>query len=97
MLTRGGQTVDDDCITVSTENRYEYKNVKPNDAVKVEEFDGYYDLDYVLQVSLKVQSKKLGSIEILTPSKKGGIDEVVLLWDTMENGKDVTFNKCHRA
>jgi hypothetical protein len=92
--TGGLQTVDDDCISVSTKNKYEYKNVKPNDAVKVEEFDGYYDLDYLLQVSLKVQSKNLGCIEILTPAKKGGIGETVLLWDTMENGKNVSITNC---
>ena len=98
--TGGFQTVDDDCITVSTKNKnkykykYEYKNVKPNDAVKVEEFDGFYDLDYVLQVSMRVQSKNLGGIEILTPPKKGGIGEIVILWDTMENGKNVSITNC---
>ena len=30
MAEAGGfQTADDDCITVSTKNKYEYKNVKP--------------------------------------------------------------------
>jgi len=91
--TGGFQTVDDDCITVAAEKKYEYKNVKPNDAVKVEEFDGYYDLDYLLQVSIRIQSTNLGGIEILTLPKKGGIGETVLLWDTMENGKGVSINK----
>jgi len=89
----GFQTVDDDCITVSSESKYEYKNVKPNDAVKVEEYDGFYDLDYLLQISMRVQSKNIGSIEILTPPEKGGIGEMVLLWDTMENGHNVSINK----
>ncbi|PKH03103.1 hypothetical protein CXF72_07915 [Psychromonas sp. MB-3u-54] len=94
--TGGFQTVDDDCITVSTKNKYkyEYTNVRPNDAVKVEEFDGYYDLDYVLQVSMRIQSKNLGCMEILTPPKKGGIGELVVLWDTMENGKNVSITNC---
>ncbi|MGB5446612.1 MAG: hypothetical protein WBM99_14040 [Psychromonas sp.] len=94
--TGGFQTVDDDCITVSSKskNKYEYKNVKPNDAVKVEEFDGFYDLDYVLQVSIQVQSKNLGNIEIFSPPKKGGIGETVLLWDTMENGNHVWTKNC---
>ena len=89
------QTVDDDCITVSSENKnkYEYKNVKPNDAVKVEEFDGYYDLDYLLQVSIQIQSKNLGNIEIFSPPEKGGIGEIVLLWDTMEKGKNVSIKR----
>jgi hypothetical protein len=94
--TGGFQTVDDDCITVSSKNKYkyEYKNVKPNDAVKVEKFDGFYDLDYVLQVSMRIQSKNIGCIEILTPPKKGGIGELVVLWDTMENGKNVSIKNC---
>lgn len=69
------------------------ENVKPNDAVKVEEFDGFYDLDYVLQVSIQVRSKNLGNIEIFSPSKKGGIGETVLLWDTMEYGNHVSIKK----
>ncbi|ABM04205.1 hypothetical protein Ping_2476 [Psychromonas ingrahamii 37] len=94
--TGGFQTVDDDCISVSSKKKYkyEYKNVKLNDAVKVEEFDGFYDLDYVLQVSLRIQSKNLGNIEILTSPKKGGIGETVLLWDTMENGNHVSIKNC---
>jgi len=92
--TGGFQTVDNDCITVATSNKYTYKNVKPNDAVKVEEFDGFYDLDYLLQVSMRIQSKNLGNIEILTPPEKGGIGEIVLLWDTMENGKNVSIKNC---
>ncbi|WP_413699270.1 hypothetical protein ACLKMH_17470 [Psychromonas sp. KJ10-10] len=55
--TGGCQTVDDDCSTVTTSNKFEYSNIKPNDAVKVEEFDGFYDLDYLLQVSMRIQSK----------------------------------------
>ena len=75
------------------ESKYEYKNVKPNDAVKVEEYDGFYDLDYLLQVSMSVQSKNIGSIEISTPPEKSGIGEMILLWDTMENGHNVSINK----
>lgn len=91
--TGGFQSVDDDCINVSSVNKYEYKNVKPNDAIKVEEFDGFYDLDYVLQVSIQVKSNNLGNIEIFSPSKKGGIGEAILIWDTMENGKNVWIKK----
>lgn len=80
--TGGFQTVDDDVMTISSDSAYEYQNVLPGDAVKVEEFDGFYDLDFVLQVVIKLKSKKFGSIEIITPAKKGGIGEIVLLWDT---------------
>jgi len=92
--TGGFQTVDDDCLTVSSENKYKYKNIQPNNAVKVEEFDGFYDLDYVLQVVINIQSKNMGCIKILTPPEKGGIGEIVLLWDTMENGNHVSIKHC---
>lgn len=93
----GFQTIDDDAITVSSEKKYEYRDIVPNDAVKVEEYDGYYDLDYILQVHIRIQSQSLGCIDITSPSKKGGVGEVVLLWDSGEPGKDVSINKCKKA
>lgn len=89
----GGFTTadDDDCLTVPRGNGYEYNNVLPGDAVKVDEYDGFYDLDYVLQITIMLQSTKLGSIEIIPPAEKGGVGETVLLWDTMESGKNVTI------
>ena len=96
--TGGFQTVDDDVVmTVTSENNYEYKNVKPNCAVKVEEYDGFYDLDFVLQVLLRIQSKNIGCIEIRSPATKGGAGETVLLWNTNENGKYVSINKCNQT
>ena len=92
--TGGFQTVDEDVMPVASKDKYEYLNVKPNNAVKVEEYDGFYDLDYVLQISVRIQSKKLGCIEIISPAEKGGPGETVLLWNTNENGKHVSINKC---
>lgn len=90
----GFQTVDDDVMAISSNERYEYKNVKPNHAVKVEEYDGFYDLDYVLWVSIRIKSKSTGCIEVVSPAKKGGVGETVLLWNTNENGKNISINKC---
>ncbi len=89
--TSGGFATEDEDILTCEGPKYEYKNVKPNNAVKVEEFDGYYDLDFVIQVDLKIQSKSIGCITIKTPPEKGGIGETVLLWDTFENGKYVVI------
>ncbi len=89
----GFETVDDEVVTVNNVDQYEYKNVKPNDAVKVEEYDGFYDLDYLLQVSIMVQSKNYGKLEIRSPAEKGGVDETVLLWDSGESGKNVYIKK----
>ena len=90
--TGGFQTCDDDVVHVASKSSYLYKNVKPNHAVKINEFDGLYDLDYVLQEVLEIKSKTLGHIKILTPSKKGGIGETILLWDTGECGKNVVID-----
>lgn len=90
----GFLTADDDVLSVDSNKAYEYRNVKPNNAVKVEEYDGYYDLDYILQVSVRVQSKGLGCLDILSPAEKGGVGETVLLWDTGEHGKHVSINSC---
>jgi len=89
----GFQTVDDDIVTVVSEKVYRYKNVDTGEAVKIDEHDEYYDLDYVFQVGIKVQSKKLGSIEILTPLAKGGISDAILLWDNGDVGKNVCIKK----
>lgn len=90
--TGGFQTVDDDML-ISESQEYEYNNLRPNAAVKVDEYDGFYDLDYVLQVCLRVKSKNLGCLEILSPAKKGGVGETVLLWDTGESGKNVSIKQ----
>ena len=90
----GFQTIDDDVMTVGSKEKYEYKNVMPNHAVKVEEYDGFYDLDYLLQVSMRIKSKSTGCIEIISPPEKGGLEETVLLWNTKENGKNVSIKKC---
>lgn len=93
----GFQTVDADVLTVASKEQYKYTNVNHGDAVKVEEYDGHYDLDYVLQVYLKVRTSGLGCIEIVSPAKKGGLRETVLLWDSHEADKDVSIKKCKEA
>ena len=91
--TGGFETSDDVTITVTSDG-YHYDNVKPQEAVKIEGFDDYYDLDYVLQVVIVVKSEQEGTLKIKSPPEKGGIKkEVVLLWDTGEAGKFVSIQK----
>jgi len=85
-------TFDDGVAPVSNKTGYSYIDVKPNEAVKIEEYDGYYDLDYVLQVVMQVKSENLGNIEILSPSQKGGVEETVLLWDSGDTGNNVSID-----
>ncbi len=93
-ITSGGFcTSDDEVITCSTDKAYEYKNIQLDTAIKVDEFDDYYDLDFILQVTLKVKSSQLGCINITSPAEKGGIKETVLIWDTGESGRYVTVKQ----
>lgn len=89
----GFQTIDDGVMSVSSKSRYQYEAVRPNEAVKVEEYDRVLDSDYMLQIDVEVKSAKLGYAQISTPAKKGGVGETVLLWDSGEPGKDVRITQ----
>lgn len=94
VVDKGGfQTVDDDVLTVSSASLLTYENVQPGEAVKVDEYDGFYDLDYVLYVHLEIESPLLGRIAITSPGEKGGVGEVVLLWNSGEPGKCVHIKR----
>ena len=85
----GFVTCDDEVISAWTEEDkgYLYRDVCPGEAVKVAEFDDYYDLDYVLSVSITIKSQKRGIFTLSTPLEKGGVEECVLLFDSGKVGK----------
>ena len=87
----GGASEDDDIVMSDNSSTFVYKDVGHDVAVKVAEFDDFYDLDFIYQASFLVRSNNLGRIRILAPPKRGGIGETVLLWDTMEPGKYVNI------
>lgn len=90
----GFQTVDDSVLVATGSKGYNYREVKPGCAVKVEEYDGYYDLDMLLQMHISVASMNLGRLNIVTPITKGGMDsEGIILWDTGESGKHMNITK----
>lgn len=93
----GFQTVDDEVVSVSSQGSYEYHNVNPNQAVKVDEYDDYYDCDFFLQVYIRVKSRSLGYIDIRSPPEKGGVSETVILWDSGELGKYVFLEEVQQA
>lgn len=88
--TGGCETCDNEVVRISDDVGFTYRSVKPNEAVKVDEYDEFYDLEYLLQLSLRIESKTQGCINILTRPAKGSIEEVILLWNTGESG-DVTI------
>lgn len=89
--TGGIQVWGDEIITVSTKSGYTYSNVEPQEAVKIESFNPFHDLDYILQVEIFVRSIEHGSKVIKSPPKKGGVGEVILLWNTGEEGSYVSI------
>jgi hypothetical protein len=87
--TAGFQTLDDEVMPVSSPDPlYFYENVKSGEAVKVEHYDPYWDSDYLLQLEVEVLSPTHGD-KIFRVIGKGGINNVVLFWDTGEAGKYV--------
>lgn len=66
-----------------------YQNVLPDAAVKVDEYDGVYDLDFDLGLSLIIHSQGIGSAEFETAPHSGGLPETVLLWNNGDLGSDV--------
>ena len=90
----GWVRADDRVATAASEVEFHYEHVQPGEAVKVDQYDGNHDLDYMLSVALKVQSPSLGCLEIESPAEKGGLDETILLWNTGEPGKWVKINPC---
>lgn len=73
--------------------KFYYENVKPNESVKVEEYDDFYDLDYVLGFDIFIQSANLGQVKIVPPPKKGGVREQELLYKDMNTPSRVSFVK----
>ena len=83
----GLQTLDDESMSVGGPT-YSYKDVKPGEAVKVENYDPFYDSDFLLQLEVEISSMTQG-VKLFRVHEKGGVRETVLLWDTGEAGKYV--------
>jgi len=81
------QTLDDDVLAQSAPVMT-YHDVAPGAAVKVDQYDGFYDLDYLIVLKLIVRSPSLGELYCHTAGK-GGIEETVLLWVNGDVGKGV--------
>lgn len=94
IIDNGGfLTVDDDVAIISSKSPIIYENIQPGESVKVDEYDGFYDLDYSLHVQLGIESSFPGHVTITSPAQKGGVNEMVLLWDSGEPGKHVDIKE----
>lgn len=79
--------------TIENNPKFNYNEVKPGESVKVEEYDGYYDLDYVLGFNIYIESVSLGKIVIIPPFKKGGVISQPLLYKDGSIPKYVSVKK----
>lgn len=91
--TGGWETCGDDVVTISGLDRYVYRDIPAGAAVKIDEYHVVYDSDYVLAVGFTLRSKTLGHLNISAQPMKGGFEEVVLLWDSGETGKDANIKE----
>jgi len=87
----GFETCDDDVLSFADDKGYAYRDILSGEAVKIEEFDGSYDLDRVFQVQLHVWSSSRGALRFVTATGKGTIPTHVLLWDSGEPGRQVSM------
>ena len=84
----GFVTLDEDISAWESEVIH-YRDVPDGAGVKVDEYDDFYDLDYVLGVHLRIRSPQYAALELLCHGGKGGCSEEVLLWTNGDVGKGV--------
>ena len=90
----GGFTSHDDGVIPSSRDiKYSYSEVLPGEAVLIEKLDGYYDLDFVHQLSLLIEDKVLGHLEILTQPDKGEIRTQALFWEEDTPSEKITIKE----
>lgn len=70
-----------------------YENVLPNEAVFIESYDNFYDLDYLLGLTLYIQSDKLEKLRIRAIPDKGGVKPQALIFEDGTVRKYVVVQK----
>lgn len=88
---QGGFVTQDEAVTtISSIKTKCYFNIQPNEAVKLAEYDSYYDLDYVIGVRLYLKKgDNITCINVL--GEKNGPKGGVLLWQNGKAGKWVSI------
>lgn len=86
-------TVDDDTHSSIDEQGITYYDIPDASAVKIDQYDDYYDLDYVIGFVVEIESETLGKYRINCIGDKGGVKDMVILWDTGEANRNVSLQK----
>jgi hypothetical protein len=79
-------TYDNFIIGLSNNKAFYYQDVGSHEAIKMIEYDDFFDLDIFFQFTFFIQSKTYNADITMLP-KKGIINERVMLWNTDELGK----------
>lgn len=85
----------DEQIFTSEGAEISYRDVPDGAAVKVDEYDDFYDLDYVLGIHLRIRSRRHPGLQLGCIGDKGGIEERVLLWSNGDAGRNVQIDTQH--
>ena len=74
-----------------------FKQVLVGEAIQIEKFDDFYDLDCCFRVNVEIKAPKYPKTILQTNITIGGVHETVLLWNTGESGKTIGYkvNGCN--
>ncbi len=89
IVDQGGFATADDAVITVRSDETSFKDVKPHEAIKVAEYDGFYDLDFVLGIDLTIEVEGVRH-SFKVPGDKNGPKETVLLWANGDPGKYVS-------
>ena len=72
---------------------FSYENIQAGESVKVEEYDGFYDLDCVLGFNIYIESNEYGKMKIIPPAHKGGVIQQALVYGDGTTPRYVRLDK----
>jgi len=78
----GTQTIADEAFALKATPPIGYRAVPPNAAIKIEDYDGFYDPYFSLGLELVIQGPILGTRTFTVPPCQGGVGDTVLLSQT---------------
>lgn len=86
-------TSDDAVVNLEDNNETLYDNVQPGEAVLVDRFHDIYDSDFLLFLTLFIESPVFDRLEITTSLEKGHIAEQVLVSEGITFAKGLNVHK----
>lgn len=87
VVQKGGVGGGDEPATYNANEDWIYRDIPPGFCALVDEWDGFYDLDFYLYCYLDIEVPGYGDMSFCADgTRKGRIDEQVLLWDNGDKG-----------